>query len=283
MGHPLTSRAFNRRMAGAGLARRTARGGGGGRIEDMITNLLPYSFFESDYYSIDGVSGKVSAFLDKVKPATGIKAITAAHAMAQATSGNQVVLPTASALFNGKLSASFAGGQFYNSNSPPSSWRLLHDGSACETFHVFSTSSLAAIVTLLSTTNDTGAGLDTYILGGAGDNVSARIYNATPLLIVNGTTGVLTVNTPYYIDYSFATANTPDAELFLKASSTFTGNAGAAPAAGDPVGTLCLGARLGAGAFHSGLWLSTIIFSRTLTAAERTTVRNYIALKYGVT
>lgn len=246
----------------------------------IVRALAPYSFIEADTYRVDPATGKVAAFVDKVAPGTGIRAITANHEFAQATSARQVAVPVPDSLFANKYTATFAS-QWYDSNSAATNWKFIHAGPV-EIFHVFSLTSLATIQSMLSTTDDTGSGLDFYVLGGAGNNISARIYNATPTLIINVTTGALSTSTAYYADMTFDTSLTPDAEMLLKTSSTSTGNIAAAVSSGDPVGTLRLGNRRDAGAAATMKWVSTIIFS-TVAAGNRTAVRDFFTKKYGVT
>lgn len=276
MGHPLTSRAFNRRMAGAGLMRRPARGGG--RIENMILKISPYSFVEADYYSIDGVSGKVSAFLDKVRPGTGIKAITPGHAFAQATSANQVVIPTATATLGGRLAANFNAAPYYVSNSPASSWRAAHNGNGFTSFAVFDRTTITGIQRAWSTYTDAAAQGATWVSVSGAPYCAA--YNGTTITISANTTGDTTG--PTYVGTSIADADTPEATLYRRSSAIATANNTAGFNAGDPVGTMTLGASTNGAQTLNAYVAMWLFFDRVLSAADLAVVRAYIAAKYGV-
>lgn len=57
----------------------------------IVRAQTPYSFIEADTYRVDPSTGKVAAFVDKVAPGTGIRAITANHELAQGTSAQQEI------------------------------------------------------------------------------------------------------------------------------------------------------------------------------------------------
>lgn len=265
-------------MAGAGLSRRVGRGGGRlSPLEDSIRNLLPYSFVETDYYSIDGVSGKVSAFLDKVKPGTGIKAITAAHAMAQATSAQQVSIPATYAGLNGRLVATFGGSQYYQSNSPASSWTFMHDGSGAEAFIVFEKTGGATYYLLA--TNNALAGFNWQ----TSTSLPGTVLDAAGGFVIFANSGAATWANEKYASMSYSTASTPDYSQFLRTAAAGTDNNRLTPAATAPQGSLMLGASTAASAPFVGVIASVMIWNRVLTATERAIVRSYISKKYGVT
>lgn len=79
-----------------------------------------YPVFTADYYAVDGITGKVASFIDWNDPT---------HTLAQAVSAQQVAIPATHADYGGKLCASFAGSQWYDSTRVPSRWAFLYDGS----------------------------------------------------------------------------------------------------------------------------------------------------------
>ena len=104
-------------------------------IDDILGLFSGQPVFTADYYAVDGVSGKVAAFIDHNNPA---------HLFEQAVSGEQVAVPAAHADFGGKTCATFAGGQRYTSNLAIGSWKFTHDGSGCSTYSLFTPTNLAS-------------------------------------------------------------------------------------------------------------------------------------------
>jgi hypothetical protein len=229
-----------------------------------ILQLNPYSWVRADYYA--EVAGKVSAFLDKVRPG---------HSMAQGTAANQVVTPTPDAAFNGQLSARFVGGQQYNSSLATSAWKFWHDGSGSGLFLPYMATTGAGTDVMLSTrTGSTGAqlyrtpaGLALYAANGA-----TAVINVTPA--IGGA-----VSSPTYLNARYRAASTPNYALLLRATSIASGAQLAAPAIADPQNTLRFGSD-GANFSRSNI-PELIFFDRELQPAERAVVQQYMA-RYGL-
>jgi hypothetical protein len=257
------------------------RGGLGGvnlSLESTILALQPYSFVESDYYALDGISGKVSAFIDKVAAGTGIRAITANHAMVQATAANQCVQPAASASFGNRVVASAPAGSTveYFSNSTAAAWRLLHNGTG---------------VTLYFCSKDNASGAGQYLANSysAPQQCGLRVGTGgiifSPLFAANvnvGDPGNPAIGTnAVVIKRESKTGlvpfeNTARVALGAISGANFTG----APVNVDAAVLSILGG-VSVGVLD-GLWASMLVFDRIPTAAEDAIVRAFYSAKYGV-
>jgi hypothetical protein len=91
---PLTSRALNRRMAGAGLTRRGGRGGSGGGVAFNPASLSPYIWIEADS-GITQVANRISAWASKVNGINYVQAIGAQQMLYVASDAGYNNLPTA--------------------------------------------------------------------------------------------------------------------------------------------------------------------------------------------
>jgi hypothetical protein len=254
-----------------------------------ILALLPYSFAEADYYSVDGVTGKVASYLDKVAAGTGIRAIVPSHAFAQSTSAKQCALPAADSNFNGALSAQFPAAPYYGSNALPAAWQFQHNGTGMDVFNVWMPLTIAAGSKAIECTSLAGgstqscimfwntANLATLMYGGAAGTTSLATQNA----------GTLVANVPIYTEQTYiegGTAALPfEINRFIKSVSVQAQNSVAAPYLFDSDGTLTIGGTGNGTLLANMAWCSRICFNRVLTAAERTIVRTYITTKYGVT
>lgn len=270
-------RAYARRGMGG---RRGARGGSqlsaAVRSTSAVHGLVPYSWPIVANYTPDGGTGKVASIADNVRAGTGIKAAVPAHSYAQAVSGSQIALPTARASLNNKLAGAFAAAPYYVSSAPASAWRNPSNGLGFTAYTIMDRIGVVGIQFSWSTygpTGETGAG---HIINGA--TMSAAVYNAAALTVLasagSETTG------PTFNATSLAAADTPDCTLYRRSSSVATANASGGFAAGDPAGTMVLGANRSGGQpvnAHIAEWL---FFDRALTAAEHAIVRWYIASNY---
>ena len=246
--------------------------------ESRILALAPYSFVEADYYSVDGVSGKVAAFLDKVTAGTGIKAIDPTHAFSQSSSALQVALPTTDALLSGRLAAVFTGSQIYNSSAAASAWRCIQDGVGVEWFLAINRTGVTGDRFLLATGN-----------GGAATSMFLR-QNGTAVSTVQtdgaiqtfSMAGAAATTGAHYYNSSFRYTDSPKAVFRDRTTQTATSDAANPPNTGDPFGPLTIGGLVGSASMYANFG-SLIVFNRVLSPADRNTVQSYIAAKYGVT
>lgn len=254
--------------------------GSDGSLDALILGLSPYSFVESDYYALDGISGKVSAFIDKVLPGTGIRAITANHAQAQANAANQCVAPAASTYFSNRPVADFnAAVEWYLSNAPASAWSGLHDGTGFTGYHVASQDTFVGAHVLCATYTGVGAGNGIRLAAGQDmfcPIVALNAFIAVAFLPVTAfTIDVATIWTHSYIE-----GRAPNELIYKMYASTANANTAGAPNAAAP-GTAAGLSQAGVEGWQ-GKWAMSLYFNRILTASEDTTVRQYIAAKYGV-
>lgn len=257
--------------------RRNARGSSGAVQSDgldaAIKALSPYSFMVADRYSVDGVTGKVSAFSERVAAGTGILALESSHSFAQSTDANQVAIPAASASFGNARVATFAGGQRYVSTAPASRWRFLHDGTGADV--VIAVRQTGGGTYRILGTTAIGTGLWWDLSANSNVNVySAGVYQ----LFMNGAI----TSDDKYLSYDYATANSPDARQFKRTAANGTDNDRVAPSAGDPTASLTFGASIDGSSALVGELACLIVFDRVTSAGERTAIASYMSAKYGV-
>lgn len=89
-------------------------------INSIVALAAGRPVFTADRYTVDGVSGKVAAFVDWSDPT---------HLLSQSTSGNQVAIPAPDAGANGQLSMTHISASLtnYASNRAPASWVFLQN------------------------------------------------------------------------------------------------------------------------------------------------------------
>ena len=251
----------------------------GCRLEGRILRSRPYTFVEADYYAVDGVSGKVAAFLDKVLAGTGVKAVTANHAYSQLTSALQCAVPTANPSFRNRKTAPFNTAPYYDSNAPPAAWGYLGNGAGATTYVVVSMASVG-IVSCFAATTQTAVG-NGVVLYQNGTGTDFRIYNAGAN-VLNTTVANAVVSTPYRYTWAVASAATPDATCTRNEASGTANYVGAGAPAGVPAGTLRIGANRAALFPMTCAFAMFLSYDRALTAAEDAMVRQYVYVKYGV-
>jgi hypothetical protein len=257
--------------------RRTNRGASGG-VAPLVAQFSAVkkvfaggSIFTTDYYALDGVTGKVAAFIDFLDPT---------HTVAQGTSANQVPAPLADAGLNGQRSATWSATQFYTSTRAASSWRYTHDGTGCTVFSVFVPTSLASTSALVSTKSGAATGFVFYV--STSPSYSLNVFNTTNT-VISPAGGTPVVGTPAILSFTYSETDSPS-KYFLRRGNTqlAAGNSSFTPASGDPTSTLILGATPGGGSPGRYRWACTFMVPRVITAAERATVHTYIQNKYGV-
>ena len=267
---------MTRRTGGRG-----ARGGSTNRLRFLDTQVrnVAYSRFGAEWYTVDGVSGKVASWTERSLHPSGILSIDASHKMEQATSAQQCAIPTADSLFNGRVSAAFAD-QRYTSHASASAWRCLHDGTGCAVYNVLSYSNLTGAKYVLATTSGgTAVGFNT---GTSGAALAAAVLNVGAV-IGAPSGGTLTTSTAYYTRYRYEENVSPEIDIFAKTTSMNTiPSTSGAPSTGDPTATLMLGNRQAVNAPFVGNWLETIVIKGSYSATIDALIKSYFAAKYGV-
>jgi len=239
-----------------------------------------WSNFESDYYSLDGGTGKVSAFLEKVPTGRGIRVGTPTHAMSQSTSALQCAVPAASALFQGRVAATFVD-QRYSSTAPASAWAFLHSGEGATVYDVFSLDTVSGAHVRLSTSY--GSVQRGWNVSCSAATLVSFMANGTATISVIQSASILATGTAYYSRARYSESASPEHDIYLKTTLGASGATTAAPSASDPIGTLMLGNRVTTlDQPFVGKWLCTIILKGAYSAADDAIVREYLAAKYGV-
>jgi hypothetical protein len=121
-----------------------------GIFGQILIMALNRPVFVADYYAVDGITGKVSAWID-------YNDVT--HQLAQTLNARQVAVPAAHADFGGKLCATFDGAtaaRWYQSNRTAVSWNYLVNGPS----RAYSTLTVTAAgaAQLIWETDNTGSG-----------------------------------------------------------------------------------------------------------------------------
>lgn len=201
-------------------------------FQRVLTLSAGRPVFTANYYAVDGVSGKVSGFIDWND---------ATHVLAQATSANQVAIPTPHADFSGQLCGVFTA-HAYQSNRAVASWIFAHDGISCERVEVFTPTSANPVPQVVSTTvwAAVAAGAQLYYTGAGAFNHS--IYtSAAGVAAINAPFGAATVNVPRYLSQRHKAADTPDYELRQNGALVASGAYSTAPTATNPEVPFTLG------------------------------------------
>lgn len=269
---------MSRRRLTSPNTRRAARAPGGVTVASSLQANVragAFSMFCADAYNIDGVTGKVASWQELSTHASGILSIDATHRMAQSTSALQCAVPTANALFRGRVSATFVD-QRYISSAAASAWRFLHDGTGSTIYEVFSLDSVAGAKYRLSTSY--GSTQRGWNSSQSGTTIASFISNGTDNAVAQSGT-VLAVTTPYYTRTRFETTTL---DTYLK---TALGDDAVypSPSASDPVATLMLGNRvIVIDSPFAGKWLASVIAKGAYSAAYDAIVKAWISAKYGV-
>lgn len=232
------------------------------------------SWFDASYYVVDGVSGKVSDFVDYVDPS---------HTLRQATSANQVAAPSADAALANALTATFSGSQWYTSTRSASSWTYLHDGTGFEATTVLTPTSTPALQAVWATRTGGGVvvGCQHYF---AGTTLSMAVGNGTANIFgPNPTTsaGQVSAGSSTYFTASYSEGSSPEGSIRKNGTVVASGASLAAPSASAAASTLRFGA------FSDGSPLnarvrSKCFFRRVLSAAHRTIVQQWIQRETGL-
>lgn len=246
-------------------------------LDSPILALAPYSWPRLSYYSLDGVSGKVSAILESIPTGTGIRAAYPSHSYAQATSANQVAVPTAQASLNNALAGNFNTAPYYVSTAPASAWIAPHNGAGFTAIWALDRLSVSGTQYPWATYGGAETGAAFYY---SGAGLGAAVYNGAALTL-NATASDEATGATFH-SALLASANTPDMTARRRTASIATADASTGFAAGNPVHTMSLGA-FESGANPINAYMAEWQFyDRALTSGELTIVHNYIAAKYGL-
>ena len=235
-----------------------------------ILKLNPYSWIRADNYI--EASGKVTSFVDKVRPG---------HSMTQGTAANQVLDPAVDAALNGKMSASFVGGQFYSSSLPISAWRFAHNGLGADVIAAWVPTTIGGIQALWA--SETLGGGTTIGASGCLNGASIRFVvarGAAPAAVNVTSAAVLSVGVGAYAETSFG--GSPEYTIRHKATLTNSGAAAAPPVNADGSSTMRMGASPIGLSFLNGRIGDMLFFSRVLTPTERAVVQQYMFSRYGM-
>lgn len=251
-------------------------------LSKVRTILAGGAFFTAENYTVDGVSGKVASFVDWLDPT---------HTLAQSTSGDQVVVPTANSVLGNQLTAAFTGTQYYASSRAASAWKYLHDGTGFDMIAVFDPRG-----TLLANTPYIVASTHTYSTNVNGNSLLWRTANPTPgigMRCKNGTGAVIDAQSNTlavsftaigtYLEWSYLEGGSPEYTLREKSNLETSGNSAAAPDSGNPQGTLTLASDSSAEGSNAIMnWAALLVAPRVFTATERSVIQSWILQRYGV-
>lgn len=269
-------------MTRRGCTRRFARGAGQASNPANASRILalsPYSFIDSETYAIDGVSGNVASWTDKVAAGTGIRAIDASHAYSQATSARQVAVPSASALFAGKVAASCTNA-YYESTAPASAWQCSNDGTGFTEYYVLAPSTVAAGNAYVSNTQV--ANIQWAVLRST-DTLAVFLRDSTNTVIMSPIASTVAANAGQVWKVSYSESESPEGTARIGTQTANTANTTAPPTASAPGKAQGIFAHAANSAPFTGQWVAKITFDRIVSAAHDAVVRSYITAKYGVT
>lgn len=195
-----------------------------------------------------------------------------------AVSAGVIAEPTVDAACGGQKSFTLSGTQWLDSSLAASSWRYPHDGTGYHAYVVFVQTTAATRVLLGTRSNGAGAGMHVYHTSNAYgisiSNAGSLLYNVTGLA---GTSNVASL-----IEATYSATATPKVAVLDKGAVIGSSSAAGTPAAGDPTGSMRIGASASDNAFPFVGRIADIMITNQLpTIEERSLVRNYVRLRYG--
>lgn len=227
---------------------------------------------ESWSYAVDGVSGKLRAFIDVSDPT---------HEFAQAIAINQCALPAVDASWNGKLTATFVPGvrNYYVSNRAASAWKAYH-GATCTIFTGWLRTAVGG---------SSAVAVADYAAGGPGIQIYAGGSSAAAFNVFGTGGGSIAGIAPA------ATWNFNEAAYFryqavggvfeMRKGNTVSIGTGSlpSPSTGDPGGPMALGDYPGvtSTAPMEGNHAFSFFFQRAISVAEASIVAAYIQSFWG--
>lgn len=266
-----------------GIGRRVgARRGLGTRRASALDSFL--SLFQSgDFrfdaasFSVDGVSGKVSGFVDR---------LDASHSLVQATSSRQVATPVADAGMGGQMVASFveASVHRYQGNKTAAEYAFLHGSSGVSAYTLFSPGSGTNSV-VWGTRNNVAAAETGAALARAGVQLGRSIGNGTatqPIAYATIPSVNIANDAVVLVSISHGTAGSPQYSLSVNGVQFTSAPYASAPSSGNPTYALTLGAKPDGSAAPTMRWGALWVFKRLHTSAEEAVVLAYAKSAYGV-
>jgi len=221
--------------------------------------------FTADYYSIDGVTGKVASFIDWNDPT---------HAMSQSTSARQVALPTFDAAI-GRLTGNFAGGQVYESNKSPASFYNYLNATphyaqlvlkpTNTSFAIWAEAGLGTPPDYWNLVNNTGVQYN-FARGGTANTITRG--------------GTVVANTPIAMA-AWADSSVPTRALRVSGDATTT-TGSVSGTAGAITAGLSLGARKNLAAGASSMNWRSLIACGLLTTSQRQTMADWVKQDSGL-
>jgi hypothetical protein len=238
-----------------------------------------FAWVRADYNAV--LSSKMTALLDKVAlPSEGglsnnARSIDPSHAFAQVSPGAQVATPAADPLTFNRPCAVFANAQYYDSTLSAAAWKWTHDGTGSDADTAFYALGTVSVVwATLGGTPNTGV----QLVFTSTTNILAQVYSgANPR--VNSTTTRTAGFT--YVGFSYGSALTPNWQVSDRGVVTASGAQGGAPSAAAPVGTMRIGANLGA-ATLSTMRLTDVMWVNSRSAVQRAARGRYMLLRNGL-
>lgn len=260
---------------GIGLRLRARAGSGSAdplvTAEAQVLALGPDCWFEGDHASIDGMSGKTRALIDKTD---------ALHELAQPTPALQPAAPASQAFFGGRPVVYFAGTQRLVTTRAAAAFSYLADGTGCSRFVVLRRVTIGNGIVMATQSGDARTtGYDNNVVGQDPTGISYQsIGAAATALTPPAARGVDTVHTftfvgadaRFYVDDALAARST---------APVLNANPPIVSASPAPL-PLTVGTDA-AGNYGATMYLACVLmFTRVLSASERYTCLNYFALKY---
>lgn len=231
---------------------------------DVVAALLPAgsSWFDADNYTVDGVSGKTAAFIDR---------LDASHVLAQATAANQVAVPAADAGMKGRRSATFTGvdGQRYQSNRATALWNYFNAGATGGTCLMIEATNSAAAQSRANTRVGGSVGLNFYSATGSG------------FFYIQGTTGGQAVLGALPTTVSLHGGTVTAAGSIVGRNNRSNAGAGSITMGGTADGPFTLGSINGGGQPMQSAWRAVILAPAVLSESTLIAIANYYTAEVG--
>jgi hypothetical protein len=231
------------------------------------------SLFEADYYGVDGVTGKVGTFIDRIDPT---------HALAQTVSARQVAVPTADATLGNALTATFSA-HWYDSSRAASAWRHQHSGIGYWAAGFVSALTAGRFLWCTINSSDTASKHGAFFLP-SNTNRTDRLYTNGTMLLNVVTASTFTSGKACTASLSYLEGGSPEYTANNDGAQVASGaSAAGTPSVADPPFTM----RIGAGPTGGSTMmcrLGFLIFAPFRpSAGQLTTLNAYLLPKYGMT
>jgi hypothetical protein len=246
--------------------------GGGSAPLSLFEQVLALSagrpVFTADKYTVDGVSGRVRAFVDWNDPT---------HLLEQTAAAQQVPLPVPHADFAGALCTTSNADAVYASNRPASAFNYTADGVSFESVRVISPFATGLGVIDVTATQGGHGGYQVFL----DPNPHGRLLASTGVFPGDAVGGSAPAGVPTYFSFRVEAAAANQLELRQKATLVSSGIFSAAPA-GPATLPLCLLSNGPAVSYaYPGRWVALLHFP-ALTPAQRLIVETWIYETYGI-